>query len=122
MTVSSVRTTPVADANIANAFHFIHADSPAAAERWLLALYRDIDSLERFPKRCPSAPEARQFNEDFRQYLQRPYRIIFRVEKTPRLFVSFLSVTWSNSRRASRIPTDPARRAYHENPDRLSSR
>jgi plasmid stabilization system protein ParE len=37
----------------------VERKSPLNAERWLARIWHAVDSLERFPHRCPLAPESR---------------------------------------------------------------
>ena len=77
----AVLVTPEAEAGIASAFHYIHVRSPANAEKWLNVLYQRVGTLERMPRRCPSARESRYFGEDLRQLVFKSHRIVFRVEE-----------------------------------------
>src|SRR5687767_906022 len=74
---------PGAEAEVVEAFGFIHDRSPASAERWLRGLYAAIESLELMPKRCGLARENAAFEEEIRQLLygkrQHKYRILFTV-------------------------------------------
>ena len=51
------------------------------AARWLQALYREIDTLERFPERCAFAREREYLDEDLRQLVFKSHRIVFTVQK-----------------------------------------
>src|SRR5690349_7068897 len=72
---------PPAKENIACAYHFIRADSRAAADRWLRGLERSIQSLAGFPARHGLARENDEFDEEIRQLLygkrQHVYRVLF---------------------------------------------
>jgi plasmid stabilization system protein ParE len=74
---------PGAEAEVAEAFGYIHARSPANAARWLRGLYAAIGTLETMPKRCGLARENDAFREEIRQFLygkrQHKYRILFTV-------------------------------------------
>lgn len=80
-----VVVTPEAEAGIIAAFNYIDQDSPANAEKWLRRLYRQIDALEQMPERCPLAPESEYLHEELRHLLFKSYRVIFRIEKTPKI-------------------------------------
>jgi plasmid stabilization system protein ParE len=74
---------PGAEAEVAQAFAYIHARSPANAEKWLRGLYAVIATLESMPGRCGLARESRAFELEIRQLLygkrQHKYRILFTV-------------------------------------------
>jgi plasmid stabilization system protein ParE len=40
--------------------------SPAGAEKWFQGLLARIETLKRFPRRCPIAPEARKYGDEVR--------------------------------------------------------
>ena len=71
--------------DIEQAFLWLAARSPEAAERWRGALLEVIDSLQQFPERCPRAPEGRAFGSELRELTvgkrQGIYRIIFRIRR-----------------------------------------
>jgi plasmid stabilization system protein ParE len=52
--------------------------------RWFLGLEDAVNSLARFPERCPLAPETIRFSFEVRQFLygRKPnvYRILFTIE------------------------------------------
>lgn len=75
-----VIVTPEAQAGIREAFEYIHERAPLNAVRWLRALYRQVDTLERFPRRCPRARECEYLEEELRQLLFHSHRIVFRVD------------------------------------------
>ena len=76
-----VIVTPEAQAEIRESFTYIHERSPLNAARWLQALYREIDTLERFPERCAFAREREYLDADLRQLVFKSHRIVFAVEK-----------------------------------------
>ena len=49
----------------------IHAAESPAAARWYNGLEEAIYTLERFPRRCPVAPEARKAKRTLRHLLYR---------------------------------------------------
>ena len=81
----SVIVTPEAEANIVAAFNYIHDRAPLNARRWLVGLYKSIDSLEMFPSRCGAARESRYAGERLRQFIYKSHRIIFRIEEAERI-------------------------------------
>ena len=76
-----VVVTPEAETEIRESFHYNHAYSPLNAARWLKALYERIDTLERFPERCPHAREREFLEEDLRQLLFKSHRVVFWIDK-----------------------------------------
>lgn len=64
------------------------ADSPAAA-RWFNGRERAICALERFPRRCPVAPESRKGKRQLRNLLYgaKPdvYRVVYEVDAARKL-------------------------------------
>ncbi len=76
-----VIVTPEAQAGIRESFLYIHDRSPLNASRWLQRLYRKIDTLERMPERCSSAREQEYLEEDLRQLVFKPHRIVFQIDK-----------------------------------------
>jgi plasmid stabilization system protein ParE len=71
---------PPAEADIAEAHAWLAEQSPEAAARWLEALDGVVDSLERLPQRCGSAPESRTFDREIRQILHGVYRVLFTIK------------------------------------------
>lgn len=80
-----VDLTPLAESDIAAAFHYIHRRAPLNAERWIRGIYAAVDSLMRQPKRCPRAPESDYLGEELRHLVFKSHRIIFRVEETRKI-------------------------------------
>jgi plasmid stabilization system protein ParE len=76
-----VIVTPEAQAGIRESFAYIQERSPLNAARWLQALYREIDTLERFPERCAFAREREYLDNRLRQLVFKSHRIVFAVEK-----------------------------------------
>lgn len=76
-----VDISPQAISDIENAYAFILESSPQSANQWFLGILDAIYTLEKFPKRCPLAPESRSFIIEVRQLLygkrRQTYRILF---------------------------------------------
>ena len=57
--------------------------SPARADRWLVGLYKAIDSLGSRPGRCQVAAESEKFPEEIRELLygrgRQKHRILFSI-------------------------------------------
>jgi toxin ParE1/3/4 len=75
-----VEITRVAESDIKNIFQHIASDNPTAAENWVKEIERQIDSLEKFPLRCPVIPESHDLGKEYRHVLYGNYRTIFRRE------------------------------------------
>jgi plasmid stabilization system protein ParE len=59
--------------------------APAGAEKWFQGLLARIETLNRFPRRCPIAPEARKFGDEVRvltygKKTANVHRILFVIE------------------------------------------
>lgn len=69
--------------DIDEATGWIAAQAPEAAERWFDAVENAINSLARFPERCPRAREDGWFNYELRQLVvgrrHGRHRIIFTI-------------------------------------------
>lgn len=50
-------------------YHWISESSPERAARWYEGLILSIESLMKFPRRCPVAPESAEFGEEVRVLL-----------------------------------------------------
>jgi plasmid stabilization system protein ParE len=73
----------------------IHAAESAAAAHWFNGLEKAIYTLERFPRRCPIAPESKKTNRSLRHLLhgRKPnvYRIIYQIDE-PHKVVRVLTI------------------------------
>ena len=76
-----VIVTPEAQAGIRHALEYIHENAPANAARWLQELYKQMDTLERFPGRGAFAREREYLDEDLRQLVFKSYRIVFQINE-----------------------------------------
>jgi plasmid stabilization system protein ParE len=79
-----VEITSEAEAEIREAYLWIHRDSPANATRWRQGLLQAVRSLSQHPTRCPLAPESEHFKQEIRQLLYGRrggvYRVLFVIE------------------------------------------
>lgn len=75
--VYEVRTTESAEIELEEAYAWIHNSSPLNAERWRNELLEKAASLERFPERCPIAPESKGARHEIRQLVHGIYRVLF---------------------------------------------
>jgi plasmid stabilization system protein ParE len=80
----TVIVTPEAQANIEAAYEYIAERSPLNATRWLRDLYRQIDRLEKFPRRFGEAREQRYVSDEIRQSIFKSHRIVFTIDDTAR--------------------------------------
>ena len=73
----------------------IHATESLAAARWYNGLEEAIYTLERFPRRCPLAPEAKKIKRPVRHLLygRKPnvYRVLYDIDG-PRKAVRVLTI------------------------------
>jgi plasmid stabilization system protein ParE len=58
--------------------HIAH-DNPSAAAAWLDTVERNVASLEQWPRRCPTIPEASELGVEYRHLIDGAYRTIFRI-------------------------------------------
>ena len=86
-----VIVTPEAQAGIQESFNYIYERAPLNAERWLRALFLQIDTLENYPERCTRGAESEYFDADLRQLVFKSHRIVFIVKrKEKRAYVLFV--------------------------------
>lgn len=76
----NVEITALADANLEEIYLRIRKDSPRRAAEWRKTLVKAAQTLERFPERCPLAPESGSELE-IRQLVYGAYRVLFTVAK-----------------------------------------
>jgi toxin ParE1/3/4 len=81
----TVLITPTAQEEIRETVFYVHRQAPLNAERWLRRLYEQIDTLELFPDRCPTAPDSEHVGEELRHLVVGSHRVIFRIEKHARI-------------------------------------
>jgi plasmid stabilization system protein ParE len=74
-----VRITRTAERDLEEAWTFIAQDSPEEAERFIRRLEEHIETLERFPERCPLIPENEILGSRYRHLLHGDYRTILRI-------------------------------------------
>ena len=71
--------TPLALAEVQEAYEWLVDRAPHAAEQWRESLLKAVQTLEKFPKRCGLAPECERFRRDIRQLLHGKRRGIYRI-------------------------------------------
>jgi plasmid stabilization system protein ParE len=69
-----------AQADIALAREYIAEHSPTNAANWVKAIYKEIESLEKFPHGLSSAREQSHYSIEIRQVVVKSYRIIFTID------------------------------------------
>ena len=72
--------TKVAESDIIDIFRHIALDNTAAADNWVNEIEKQINSLEKFPLRCPVIPESQDLGKEYRYIIYGNYRTIFRIE------------------------------------------
>ena len=75
-----VEITRTAERDLRSIFEYITQESREAAVRWLAEIDRQIETLERFPKRCPVIPESEELGREYRHLILGHYRTLFRIE------------------------------------------
>jgi toxin ParE1/3/4 len=76
-----VRITRAAERDIEETWNFIAHESPEAADKFVRRLEEQIETLERFPERCPLIPENEILGTRYRHLLYGSYRTVFRIER-----------------------------------------
>jgi toxin ParE1/3/4 len=74
-----VRITRAAEMDIQAIWSFIAADSSANADRFILQMEKQLNTLEHFPQRCPLIPENEYLGTHYRHLLYGEYRTLFRI-------------------------------------------
>jgi toxin ParE1/3/4 len=68
-----------AEEDLEEIWSFIAADSPDNATKFILQLEKQVESLGRFPARCPLIPENELLRAKYRHLIYGDYRTVFRV-------------------------------------------
>lgn len=74
-----VRIARTAELDLEEIWGFIAADSQDEADKFILRLEAQIDTLDRFPERCPLIPENELLGTHYRHLLLGNYRLIYRI-------------------------------------------
>ena len=74
-----VDITAAAEADTAAIWDYIAQDNPDAATAFILRLEEQIETLERYPERCPLVPENDLLGTAYRHLLFGNYRTIFKI-------------------------------------------
>jgi len=76
-----VRITRTAGRDIEEIWTYIAEDDPDGASRFVLELDKQVQTLERFPERCPLISENEVLGTRYRHLLYGSYRTVFRVSE-----------------------------------------
>ncbi len=109
MTRYAVELTDAARASIAAYARYIAVDgkAPKEAERWLEGIWDAVDSLEDWPRRCPTAEEDAYVGYDVRQLVIHSHLLLFTVDHDRRT-VWVLALRHGHQRpRPADLPPDP---------------
>ncbi len=74
-----VRIARTAERDIEEIWGFIAADNFGAADKFIQRLESHIETLERFPERCPPIAENELLGTHYRHLLLGNYRLIYRI-------------------------------------------
>ncbi len=74
-----VEISRTAEGDVEKIWRFIARDKPAAADRFVRELEKQVSTLERFPQRCPLISENALLGTTYRHLLFGDYRTVFRV-------------------------------------------
>ena len=74
-----VRITRTAERDLEEAWNYIAHDSSEEAEQFIRRLEEQIETLERFPERCPLIPENEILGTHYRHLVYGNYRSVFRI-------------------------------------------
>ena len=74
-----VKITRAAEMDIQTICDFIAADSSTNADRFMVELEKQLNTLEHFPQRCPLIPENEHSGTHYRHLLYGDYRTLFRI-------------------------------------------
>jgi len=81
-----VEITATAEADLREIHQYIVSDNKTAADKLVDDIEGQIDSLEKFPLRCPTIPEANELGKEYRHIIHGDYRTIFRIDG-PRVII-----------------------------------
>ncbi len=70
-----------AEQDLEEIWSFIAADNPDNATKFILNLEKQVESLGRFPERCPLIPENALLRGKYRHLIFGDYRTLFRVAR-----------------------------------------
>lgn len=76
-----VEITESAEKDLEEIWSYISQDSPEEANRFVLTLEEEVQTLEQFPNRCPLIPENELLDGNYRHLLLGKYRAVFRISQ-----------------------------------------
>lgn len=76
----SIEITSTAESDILDIFRYISQDKGNVAVRWVNEIERQIETLEKFPARCPIIPESDELGEVYHHLIYGNYRTIFKID------------------------------------------
>jgi len=79
MPTYNVKVLPIAREDIADIYHYISLDNPDAALRVTDKIMDKIDTLEKFPERCPIVPDSVLAKQGYRMLIIESYIAFFKV-------------------------------------------
>ena len=74
-----VNITAAAEADVTEIWEFIAQDNTDAATAFVLRLEEQINTLERFPERCPLVRENELLGTAYRHLVYGNYRTVFKI-------------------------------------------
>jgi toxin ParE1/3/4 len=80
-----------AEEDLEEIWSFIAADSPDNATKFILQLEKQVESLGRFPERCPLIPENELLRGKYRHLIYGDYRTVFRISNKTVFIVRIIS-------------------------------
>ena len=75
-----VEITRAAERDIIRIYEYIERRSPERAVKWFAEIERQVQTLLRYPNRCPVIPEADDIGVEYRHLIWGHYRTVFRIE------------------------------------------
>ena len=75
----NVDITAVAESDVDEIWEYLAQDDPDAATAFVLRLEEQINTLERFPERCPLVRENELLGTAYRHLVYGNYRTIFKI-------------------------------------------
>jgi plasmid stabilization system protein ParE len=77
----NIYITQSAEEDIEQIWQYIAGDSQERAAEFVVKIEEKMQTLRRFPRRCPIISESEYLGIEYRYILIGDYRIIFRIEK-----------------------------------------
>jgi toxin ParE1/3/4 len=81
-----VEITETAEEDIAGIWDYIARNSSEAASNFILHFEEQIETLEKFPERCPLIPENDILGTKYRHFIYGAYRAIYKISG-PRVII-----------------------------------